>query len=166
MIQAITNQQIGLNVITELICGYLLPGRPVAMMLFKTWAYVSVTQALQFSSDFKLGHYMKIPPRTLFVAQTIATCIAGSVQLAVQSWMFVNIEDICSDHQKDGFSCPSTQVFGTASVMWGVIGPRLQISSGQMYHALCYFFLVGTIAPIVPWALTKRWPNSPFRYVK
>lgn len=37
MIQAITNQQIGLNVITELIIGYMLPGRPIAMMMFKTW---------------------------------------------------------------------------------------------------------------------------------
>ena len=27
MIQAITNQQVGLNVITELIIGYMLPGR-------------------------------------------------------------------------------------------------------------------------------------------
>lgn len=30
-------------------------------MLFKTWGYVSMAQALQFTSDFKLGHYMKIP---------------------------------------------------------------------------------------------------------
>lgn len=125
-----------------------------------------MSQALQFSSDLKLGHYMKIPPRTLFVAQTLATVIAGTVQLGVQSWMFNNIEDICLRDQKDGFTCPSTQVFGTASIMWGMIGPKLQISSGQMYHALCYFFLVGAIAPFVPWALMKRWPNSPFRYVK
>ena len=40
IIQAITNQQIGLNVVTELIIGYALPGRPLAMMLFKTWGYV------------------------------------------------------------------------------------------------------------------------------
>ena len=40
MIQAITNQQIGLNVITELIVGYALPGRPVAMMIFKTFGYI------------------------------------------------------------------------------------------------------------------------------
>lgn len=40
IIQAVTNQQIGLNVITELIIGYALPGRPLAMMLFKTWGYV------------------------------------------------------------------------------------------------------------------------------
>ena len=61
IIQAITNQQIGLNVITELIIGYALPGRPIAMMMFKTWGYITMAQALQFTSDFKLGHYMKIP---------------------------------------------------------------------------------------------------------
>ena len=61
MIQAITNQQIGLNVITELIIEYALPGRPVAMMMFKTWGYITMAQALTFSSDMKLGHYMKIP---------------------------------------------------------------------------------------------------------
>ncbi|KAF7795143.1 hypothetical protein EIP86_006291 [Pleurotus ostreatoroseus] len=61
MIQAITNQQVGLNVITELIIGYALPGRPIAMMMFKTWGYITMAQALQFTSDFKLGHYMKIP---------------------------------------------------------------------------------------------------------
>ena len=35
MIQAITNQQMSLNVLTELIGGYLIPGRPVALMLHK-----------------------------------------------------------------------------------------------------------------------------------
>ena len=40
IIQAVTNQQIGLNVITELIVGYVLPGQPLAMMLFKTWGYI------------------------------------------------------------------------------------------------------------------------------
>jgi len=44
MIQAITNQQVGLNVITELIIGYGLPGRPVAMMMFKTWGYITMYQ--------------------------------------------------------------------------------------------------------------------------
>jgi ABC-type microcin C transport system permease subunit YejB len=37
IIQAITGQQVGLNVITELIVGYAVPGHPIAMMLFKTW---------------------------------------------------------------------------------------------------------------------------------
>ncbi|KAJ6559317.1 OPT oligopeptide transporter [Mycena sp. CBHHK59/15] len=134
MIQAITNQQVGLNVITELIIGYALPGRPIAMMMFKTWGYITMAQALTFTSDFKLGHYMKIPPRAMFWGQVVATVIAGTVQLGVQAWMFTNIPNICAPNQKDGFICPSTEVFGTASIIWGVIGPRLQFSKGQTYY--------------------------------
>lgn len=85
MIQAITNQQVGLNVVTELIIGYALAGHPVAMMMFKTWGYITMAQALTFTSDFKLGHYMKIPPRSMFWAQVVATVIAGTTQLGVQA---------------------------------------------------------------------------------
>ncbi|KAF8904882.1 OPT oligopeptide transporter [Mucidula mucida] len=165
MIQALTNQQVGLNVITELIIGYALPGRPIAMMMFKTWGYITMAQALTFSSDFKLGHYMKIPPRPMFCAQIVATIIAGTVQLGVQSWMFTNIEGMCTVDQKDGFICPGTEVFATASIIWGVIGPGVQFSKGATYYPLVYFFLIGAICPVALWALNKRYPNSALRYV-
>ncbi|KAJ7474035.1 OPT oligopeptide transporter [Mycena latifolia] len=164
MIQAITNQQVGLNVITELIIGYALPGRPVAMMMFKTWGYITMAQALTFTSDFKLGHYMKIPPRPMFWSQVVATIVAGTVQLGVQAWMFTNINNICAPNQKDGFICPSTEVFGTASII-GVIGPRLMFSKGQTYYPLVFFFLVGAAAPLIAWTLNKRYPNSFLKYV-
>lgn len=47
-----------------------------------------MTQALQFTSDMKLGHYMKVPPRSMFWCQIAATVVAGTVQLAVQQWWF------------------------------------------------------------------------------
>ncbi|KAF7291148.1 OPT oligopeptide transporter [Mycena indigotica] len=165
MIQAITNQQVGLNVITELIIGYALPGRPVAMMMFKTWGYITMAQALTFTSDFKLGHYMKIPPRQMFLSQVIATVVAGTVQLGVQAWMFTNIEGMCDRSQKDGFWCPSTGVFGTASIIWGVIGPARQFSHGQIYYALTFFFLIGFLCPLIAWICTLKWPNSWLRYL-
>ncbi|KAH9855546.1 small oligopeptide transporter [Lenzites betulinus] len=138
MIQAVTNRQVGLNVITELIIGYMLPGRPVAMMMFKTWGYITMSQAMIFTSDFKLGHYMKIPPRPMFWCQIVATIIAGTVQLGVENWMFSNIPHICETAQKDisGFTCPNTEVFATASVVFGVIGPTLQFSQNQLYYRM------------------------------
>ncbi|KAJ7178961.1 oligopeptide transporter [Mycena filopes] len=165
MIQAITNQQVGLNVITELIIGYALPGHPIAMMMFKTWGYITMAQALTFTSDFKLGHYMKIPPRSMFTAQIVATILAGTVQLGVQAWMFTNIEGMCDRDQKDGFWCPSTGVFGTASIIWGVIGPARQFSKGQIYYSLTFFFLVGFLCPLAAWLVHLKWPNSWVRYV-
>ena len=41
------------------------PGLPTAMMLFKTYGYITMYQALAFVQDLKLGHYMKVPPRTM-----------------------------------------------------------------------------------------------------
>jgi OPT family small oligopeptide transporter len=69
IIQAVTNQQPGLNIITELIIGFALPGRPIANVTFKTYGYISMYQCLLFVGDLKLGHYMKIPPRAMFWAQ-------------------------------------------------------------------------------------------------
>lgn len=65
----IDQQTPSLNVITEFIIGYLYPGYPVANMCFKVYGYISMKQAITFLQDFKLGHYMKIPPREMFTAQ-------------------------------------------------------------------------------------------------
>lgn len=63
------SQTPGLNVITEYVMGLILPGKPIANVCFKTYGYISMSQAISFLNDFKLGHYMKIPPRSMFVVQ-------------------------------------------------------------------------------------------------
>lgn len=63
----------GLNVVTELVIGYMYPGKPLANVAFKTYGYISMSQALSFLQDFKLGHYMKIPPKAMFLVQVLDT---------------------------------------------------------------------------------------------
>lgn len=62
-------QSPGLNILTEMVIGYIMPGKPLANVVFKTYGYMSMDQAITFLSDFKLGYYMKIPPRSMFIAQ-------------------------------------------------------------------------------------------------
>ncbi|KAL9444730.1 hypothetical protein AB3S75_017840 [Citrus x aurantiifolia] len=69
VIQATTNLQTGLSIITELVIGYIYPGRPLANVAFKTYGYISMHKALGFIEDFKLGHYMKIQPKSMFIVQ-------------------------------------------------------------------------------------------------
>jgi len=133
--------------------------------MFKTWGYIAMNQGITLSSDFKLGHYMKIPPRPMFWAQIVASVVALTTQLGVQAWMFSNIDGMCNSVQDNGFICPNTHVFGAASIIWGVIGPANLFSSGKLYHPLFYFFIIGAVAPVIPWALTRRWPNSFWKYV-
>jgi OPT family oligopeptide transporter len=130
MIQAITNQQVPTQVMHELIIGYMLPGRPIANMLFKVIAYIGTNQAVTFAADLKLGHYMKVPPRMMFKVQIVAAFISCFVVTLVQDWMLENIEDVCTPQQKDGFRCNSSNTFATASLIWGGIGPARLFSPG------------------------------------
>lgn len=75
MLAAITNNEITLNVISELVGGFIVPGKALAMNMFKAYGCLTLIQALSFTRDLKLGHYMKIPPRAMFRAQTIATLL-------------------------------------------------------------------------------------------
>lgn len=61
----------GLNVITEYIFGLIMPGKPIANVCFKVYGYMSMNQSVSFLTDFKLGHYMKIPPRSMFLVQVL-----------------------------------------------------------------------------------------------
>lgn len=130
MVQAITNIQLGLNVFTEFLIGYMLPGRPNAMMLFKTYGYITMTQGLAFVQDMKLGHYLKLPPRTMFFGQLIATLWSCVVQTAVFFWAFSGVfPDMCSSDQVSKFNCPGGRVFYNASVIWGLIGKSIVLNA-------------------------------------
>ncbi|KAI0104948.1 small oligopeptide transporter [Hypoxylon sp. NC0597] len=165
IIQAVTNHQIGLNVLTEFIYGYIQPGRPLALMLFKTYGYITMSQALSFVSDLKFGHYMKIPPRTMFMAQVVATTVSCFIQVGVLNFALGNIEGICDLTQPQRFTCPGGRVFFSASVIWGLIGPSRVFSPGQIYSGLLTFFALGAVAPIAFWFAARRWPRSPAKYL-
>ncbi|KAI1384598.1 small oligopeptide transporter [Hypoxylon trugodes] len=165
IIQAVTNHQIGLNVLTEFVYGYIQNGKPLALMLFKTYGYITMSQALSFVSDLKFGHYMKIPPKTMFQAQVVATTFSCFIQIAVLNFALNNIEGACDLTQPQRFTCPGGRVFFSASVIWGLIGPSRVFSPGQIYSGLLFFFVLGAAAPVVFWIAAKRWPKSPAKYL-
>ncbi|CAG8768512.1 12100_t:CDS:10 [Gigaspora margarita] len=126
IIQAISNWQLGLNVMTELVCGLLLPGYPIANVYFKTYGYRSMSQCLLFVQDLKLGHYMKIPPKSMFTAQIWGTFVG----VIVNYWALYIIINTKRSYI-DGTEIDPTgqwvglnsQIFNTASIVWGLIGP-------------------------------------------
>ncbi|KAL7610956.1 hypothetical protein Lser_V15G10071 [Lactuca serriola] len=159
ILTAITNQAPGLNIITEYIIGYIYPGYPVANMCFKVYGYISMTQAVTFLQDFKLGHYMKIPPRSMFMAQIVGTLIAALVYLCTAWWLMETIPDICTP-ASDVWTCPSDHVFYDASVIWGLIGPRKIFGDQGTYSMINWAFLMGAIAPVLVWLAHRAFPTQ------
>jgi len=165
IIQATTNVQIGLNVITEYIIGYMQPGRPLAMMMFKMYGYITCYQGLYFTQDIKLAHYMKVPQRVTFWAQFVATLWSCIVQIAVYNWALGSIEGVCTPEQANHYTCPNAHVFFTASIIWGVIGPKRIFGTDGIYHTLSYFFILGLLLPILVYVAARKWPRSNLRYI-
>ncbi|KAL4757365.1 small oligopeptide transporter, OPT family [Aspergillus foveolatus] len=167
IIQASTNIQIGLNVITEFVIGYMQPGRPMAMMLFKTYGYISMYQGLYFCQDMKLGHYMKIPPRVTFAAQMISCLWSSIVQVCVMNWALGAISNVCTLDQPNRYTCPNGRVFFNASIIWGTIGPARMFSPGQLYASLQWFWLAGAALPVAIFVAAKLLRNTKYaRYVR
>ncbi|OAY76272.1 Oligopeptide transporter 5 [Ananas comosus] len=163
VITATTNQQPGLNIITELIIGYLYPGKPLANVVFKTYGYISMAQALTFLADFKLGHYMKIPPRSMFFAQLVGTVVGSTVHFSTAWWLLTTVKGICDvDNLPKGspWTCPGDDVFYNASIIWGVVGPLRMFGRLGNYWKMNYFFLIGTLAPVPVWFLARCFPDK------
>lgn len=129
---AVANQLLTLNVLSELIAGYVIPGRPVGVMIFKVYGTIMTKQSLDFSGNLKLGHYMKVPPRIMFLAQTVATTISCFAAVGVQRWALDHVEGICQPGQKNGFVCPTSTVFAEASLLYGGVGPSRLFGAGQL----------------------------------
>ena len=165
IVMAITNQQSSLYLICQLICGSIFPGRPVANMVFVTYGYITSTQGLKFSSDLKLGHYMKIPPKILFNIQLAATVISSLTQIAVLNWMLANIPGICTPQAINGFTCPIARVHFNGSILWGVVGPAKFFGQGALYRPLVWAFLFGAIAPIVLFLMARKKRHSIIRKI-
>ncbi|XP_037480202.1 oligopeptide transporter 4-like isoform X1 [Triticum dicoccoides] len=163
IITATTNQTPGLNVITEYAMGLIMPGYPVANVCFKVYGYMSMLQAVAFLSDFKLGHYMKIPPRSMFIVQFAGTLVAGTVNLSTAWWLLGSVENICQDQllsPDSPWTCPGDRVFFDASVIWGLVGPKRIFGTHGNYEAVNWFFLIGAAGPVIVYIFHRIFPSQ------
>lgn len=165
IIMAITNQHSSIYLICQLICGVAFPGRPIANMVFVTYGYISSAQGIKFASDLKLGHYMKIPPRIMFLVQIVATLVSSVTQIGVLNWMFANVRGICTPEAVNGFTCPIARVHFNGSILWGVVGPGEFFGSSAIYRYLVWCFPLGAFLPIPLWLYSRHKKHSLLRKV-
>lgn len=116
---AISGTTEGLNVVTELIVGYALPGHPEAMMFVKAFGYNINGQADNYISDQKMGFYAKVPPRAMYRGQITSAIITALVAYGVVQFADTQIPGICTPDQPSKFTCANgSQVYFASSVVW------------------------------------------------
>ncbi|KAI7553409.1 OPT family small oligopeptide transporter [Hortaea werneckii] len=165
MILGITNIMLSLNVISPYLAGFMIPGKPIGVMIFKVYSTIVLGQAQTYSQDLKLAHYMKVPPRITFWAQVVMTLWASIVQVAVMNWTLGSIDGVCSAEQPSHFTCPNGRTFFSSSITWGVIGPQRMFGPGSIYASFNYFWLLGALLPVAFFVLNRVFPHRRLRFL-
>ncbi|RMZ02277.1 hypothetical protein D0860_07285 [Hortaea werneckii] len=165
MILGITNIMLSLNVISPYLAGFMIPGKPIGVMIFKVYSTIVLGQAQTYSQDLKLAHYMKVPPKITFWAQVVMTLWASIVQVAVMNWTLGSIDGVCSAEQKSHFTCPNGRTFFSSSITWGVIGPQRMFGPGSIYASFNYFWLVGALLPVAFFIMNRVFPHRRLRFL-
>ncbi|ORX69161.1 OPT superfamily oligopeptide transporter [Linderina pennispora] len=155
---ALTNQTLKLSIISYFIAGYGMPGNQLASVLFKAFTNVPMRQAIILVANFKMGHYLKIPPRHVFLSQVISTVLMSFVQCGIGIWMMQTVDGFCSTSLT--WSCIPINSLYASSVIWGLVGPHRLFNSGSNYSYIPYMFIVGICVPFPVWYLQRRYPNS------
>ncbi|KAG0380610.1 hypothetical protein BGX24_006937 [Mortierella sp. AD032] len=159
---AITGFGPGLNVITEFVCGYMLPGKPIANMAFKCYGYMAMAQCFGLLQDLKLGMYMKIPPRSMFVAQFWGTIVGGVFNYIIMIVIINTEREILTSPQGDPaglWTGANPKIYWGSAQIFGALGPQRMFSSDGYYGWMYWGFLIGAILPVILWALSKKWPS-------
>ncbi|KAI8610727.1 OPT oligopeptide transporter protein-domain-containing protein [Chytriomyces sp. MP71] len=177
-IQALTGQQIGLNVMSEFLIGLILPGRIAAVMAFKTLSYMAMNQGLTLVQDLKLGHYLKVPPRSMFIAQLFSQIVGAIISTVVACAIYESFGQIpplkgTEDQypwgwqwklqrmdSSSGWTSQAYNTFLSAGAIWGAIGPARFFGPDSPYFKTLLGFAIGLILPVIPWLLHKVQPDS------
>jgi OPT family oligopeptide transporter len=165
MITAVTGYGFGLNVFTEMICGFVLPGFPIANMYFKTIGYNTMHQAGLMARDLKISHYLKVPPKMTFLHQMVGTIIGCLFNYIVNDTVVKNEREILLDPVGNQFWNGNTpQTINSAAITWGAIGPMAMFGPGTKYYIFLWAFIIGFFLPIPGWILHKKFPKFGFNY--
>lgn len=157
-ILSITGFNFGLNVLVEIIVGYMFPGKYLPLITLKAFGLNTGEQSMSFVQDLKTGHYAKIPPRAIFRGQLISSIICAFMTLAVINFELSSVKDICTQSQPDGFSCPGEVTYYSSSIQFGLIGPGRFFD--ETYPILKWCFLIGFLLVFPAVALKWYGPKS------
>ncbi|KAG1144576.1 hypothetical protein G6F37_006107 [Rhizopus arrhizus] len=166
LIGAVTGAHFGLNVLSEMIGGFILPGYPIANMYFKAIGYNTMSQAGIMAKDLKIGHYLKVPPRWTFFNQMVGTLVGCLFNYLVNKIIIDNEYDILKVSGGNQFwSGISAEQINSAAITWGAVGPMIMFGPNSRYYIVLWAFVIGFFLPVPFWLLHRKFPKAGFQYV-
>ncbi|KAF9525053.1 oligopeptide transporter [Crepidotus variabilis] len=149
---------IATNQLMKMVAGAVNPGKPVANLYFSMWSHDVVSTSIGLAGDLKMGQYLKIPPRTMFLTQVWGTIIGAIVNYVVMvSVVDAQREVLLSPTGTNVWSGQVTQSLNSAAVTWA-LAKDLYSFKGP-YWIVPMSLLIGMVPTTIQWLIHKRWPK-------
>lgn len=159
IIYALTTQFIPVHVVAEALGGLIYPGDAVGNMIFKTYSFQTCYQAVTYLYYLKLGHYLKLPPRAVFLVIVVGTLWAALINTLVAYDLMTRIEGLCTTKVlHGGWSCEISKVFSHSSTLWGLVGTWRMFGPKTEYFPILYSFLIGFLLPVPFYFISRYFP--------
>lgn len=139
---------IATNNLSKMIAGLTLPGRPIGNMYFAAWSHSVIASCVNLSSDLKLGDYLKIPPRVMFLTQIYGTLIGAVVNYAVMISIVNDNRDLLANtNGNSSWSGASIQSYNTNATSWALA--KYLYTAGSRYAVVPFGVLIGAALVVV-----------------
>ncbi|KAG0647436.1 Oligopeptide transporter 6 [Hyphodiscus hymeniophilus] len=112
---------IATNNLSKMLAGLMLPGRPVGNMYFAAWSHNVIANCVNLCNDLKMGEYLKIPPRVMFITQIYGTVFGGFINYAVMiSIVNSNRALLVNGNGDSSWSGATIQSYNTNATSWAL----------------------------------------------
>lgn len=158
VLYALLGNGISTNNLTKMIGGVVSPGRPLANLYFYAWSHSTIAQVINLSNDLKMGQYLKIPPRSMFITQVIGTVFGAFLNYAIASTIISSKFALL--HTNTGsyvWSGAYYQSLNVSAVTWSMA--KYMYGPGTGYFVIPMAVLFGMAAVVVHWIFTKFVPR-------
>ncbi|PWY67927.1 OPT oligopeptide transporter [Aspergillus heteromorphus CBS 117.55] len=139
---------IATNNLSKMLAGLMIPGRPVGNMYFAAWSHNVISNAVSLSNDLKMGEYLKIPPRVMFLTQIYGTILGGFINYAVMiSIVSANKALLVNGNGNSSWSGATMQSYNTIATSWALAADLYKV--GMQYAMVPIGLLIGAAAVVV-----------------
>ncbi|KAG5984604.1 hypothetical protein E4U55_004046 [Claviceps digitariae] len=133
---------ISTNNVSKMLGGLLVPERPIGNMYFSAWSHSVISNCVNLCSDLKLGEYLKIPPRVMFITQIYGTVLGGFINYAVMVSIVDANRDLLADSDGSAaWSGAGIQSFNTNAASWALA--KYIYGTGSMYSLVPMGLVIG-----------------------
>lgn len=158
VLYALLGNGISTNNLCKMIGGVVAPGRPLANLYFTAWSHSTIMQVINLSNDLKMGQYLKVPPRAMFITQVIGTTFGAFLNYAIASTVIKSKFDLLQTNNGSYiWSGAYFQSLNVSAVTWSMA--KYMYGPGTPYFIIPMAVLIGMAVVIVHWVFSRFVPK-------